>query len=229
MVPEAIKWLLSGGSGKRKGRFPVRPTSGTPPVTSPSTTTADLQKWVDLLQAGRPDARAGLLNRACDRLRLLARAMLGGFPAVRTQEQTDDILNGSLLRLHATLSEVTPKSLRHFFNLAGQAIRRELIDVARRLNRGDGRRVVVMPDDAPSLHPPGRDGCPVDLATWGEFHEAVEALPDDEQEVVTLLWYEELSQAEAAAVLGVSERTVLRRWHAARLKLGKVIADDANG
>lgn len=198
-------------------------------MTTSGSTTTDLQRWVDLLQAGRPEARAGLLTRACDRLRLLARAMLGGFPAVRTQEQTDDILNGSLLRLHATLAEVRPESLRHFFSLAGQAIRRELIDVARRLNRGDGRRVVLMPDDTAALHPPERDGCPVDLATWGEFHEAVEALPDDEQEVVTLLWYEELSQAEAAAVLGVSERTVLRRWHAARLKLGRIIADDWGG
>ncbi len=155
--------------------------------------------------------------------------MLGTFPAVQAHEQTDDILNGSLLRLHAALADVTPESLRHFFNLAGQAIRRELIDVARRLNRGDGRRVVLMPDDAAALHPPGRDGCPVDLAAWGEFHEAVEALPPDEREVTTLLWYEELSQAEAAAVLGVTERTVLRRWHSARLKLGRIIADDAGG
>lgn len=198
-------------------------------MSATGTTTTDLQRWVDLLQAGRPEARAGLLNRACDRLRLFARAMLGGFPAVRTQEQTDDILNGSLLRLHSTLSEVTPETLRHFYNLAGQAIRRELIDVARRLNRGDGRRVVLMPDDAAALHPPGRDGCPVTLASWGEFHEAVEGLPADEREVVTLLWYEELSQAEAAAVLSVSERTVLRRWHAARLKLGRIIADDWGG
>jgi RNA polymerase sigma-70 factor (ECF subfamily) len=197
-------------------------------MSATRTTTADLQRWVDLLHAGRPEAQAGLLNRACDRLRLLTRAMLGGFPTVRTQEQTDDVLNGSLVRLHATLAEVRPESLRHFFNLAGQAIRRELIDVARRLNRGDGRRVVLMPDDATALHPPVRDGCPVTLASWGEFHEAVEALPDDEREVTTLLWYEELSQSEAAAVLGVSERTVLRRWHAARLKLAKVVADDTD-
>jgi RNA polymerase sigma-70 factor (ECF subfamily) len=198
-------------------------------VTSSGTTTTDLQHWVDLLHAGQTDARAGLLNRACDRLRLLTRAMLGTFPAVRTHEETDDILNGSLLRLHATLAEVTPENLRHFFNLAGQAIRRELIDVARRLNRGDGRKVVLMPDDSPTLHPPGRDGCPVDLAAWAEFHRAVEALPADEREVTTLLWYEELTQAEAAAVLGVSERTVLRRWHAARLKLARLVADEPGG
>jgi len=195
-------------------------------MSSTGTTTTDLQSWIDLLNAGRPEARAGLMNRACDRLRLLARTMLGTFPSVHAYEETDDILNGSLLRLHTTLAEVTPESLRHFFNLAGQAIRRELIDVARRLNRGDGRRVVIMPDDASALHPPGREGCPVDLAAWGEFHQAVEALPTDEQEVTTLLWYEELSQGEAAAVLGVSERTVLRRWHSARLKLARVVEDE---
>lgn len=195
-------------------------------MSATGTTTTDLQRWVDLLHAGQPDARAGLLNRACDRLRHLARAMLGTFPAVRTQEQTDDILNGSMLRLHTTLADATPESLRHFFNLAGQAIRRELIDVARRLNRGDGRRVITLPDDAAALHPPGREGCPVDLASWGEFHQAVESLPEAEREVVNLLWYEELSHAEAAAVLGVSERTILRRWHSARLKLARVVGDE---
>lgn len=190
------------------------------------TTTADLQKWVDRLHAGQPEAQAGLLNRACDRLRQLTRVMLGGFPVVRTQEQTDDVLNGAMLRLHLTLAEVRPESLRHFFNLAGQAIRRELIDLARHGNRGDGRRIVVCPDDTSSLHTASPEGCPANLAAWGEFHAAVEALPDAEREVVNLLWYEELTQAEAAAVLGISERTVLRRWHAARLQLGKVVGHD---
>ncbi len=34
-----------------------------------------------------------------------------------------------------------------------------------------------------------------------------------------LLWYQQLSQAEAAQLLNVSERTVKRRWASARLKL----------
>ena len=47
----------------------------------------------------------------------------------------------------------------------------------------------------------------------------VEPLPDDEREVFALVWYHDLSQAEAADVLGVSVRTVIRRWQAARIRL----------
>lgn len=187
------------------------------------TTTRDLQRWVDLLNAGQDHARNGLLDRACDRLRRLARVMLGDFPSVHAQEDTDDVLNGSVLRLHAALAVARIESLKHFFNLAGQAIRRELIDLARRQKRGDGRVVVVVPGGTADLDHPCQDGCPLDLAAWSEFHQKVEGLPTEEKEVVTLLWYEQVTQAEAAEVLGVSERTVLRRWHSARLKLADVV------
>lgn len=44
-------------------------------------------------------------------------------------------------------------------------------------------------------------------------------MADEQREIVNLLWYEGLSQPEAAAVLGVSLATVKRRWQAARLAL----------
>jgi DNA-directed RNA polymerase specialized sigma24 family protein len=40
---------------------------------------------------------------------------------------------------------------------------------------------------------------------------------------VDLLFYQGLQQAEAAAVLGVSERTVKRRWQSARLALHEAL------
>ncbi len=57
---------------------------------------------------------------------------------------------------------------------------------------------------------------PEDLDAWTRFHEAVESLGDEQREVFNLLWYEALTQPEAASVLGVSQRTVGRRWLAAR-------------
>jgi RNA polymerase sigma-70 factor (ECF subfamily) len=51
------------------------------------------------------------------------------------------------------------------------------------------------------------------------FHELVEKLPEAEREVVNLLFYEALSQDEAAKLLGVNVRTVKRRWQSARLRL----------
>jgi RNA polymerase sigma-70 factor (ECF subfamily) len=44
-------------------------------------------------------------------------------------------------------------------------------------------------------------------------------MPDEEREIFDLLWYQGLSQAEAATLLKVSERTIKRRWQSARLKL----------
>ena len=60
---------------------------------------------------------------------------------------------------------------------------------------------------------------PCSLAQWSELHQQIDALPDDEREVVGLLFYQGLSQREAAEVLTISVRTVQRRWHAALCKL----------
>jgi RNA polymerase sigma factor (sigma-70 family) len=60
---------------------------------------------------------------------------------------------------------------------------------------------------------------PSELAAWSEFHERAGQLPDEEREVFDLLWYQGLMQEEAAQLLGVSERTVKRRWQSARLQL----------
>ena len=70
---------------------------------------------------------------------------------------------------------------------------------------------------------------PARLALWTEFHRQVEALPDDEREVFDLLWYQELSQAEAAAIVGVSDRTIKSRWRSARLKLHEALGGSLPG
>jgi RNA polymerase sigma-70 factor (ECF subfamily) len=48
-------------------------------------------------------------------------------------------------------------------------------------------------------------------------------LPDETRKIVDLLFYQGLSQAEAAAVLETSERTVQRRWQSARLALHEAL------
>ncbi len=74
--------------------------------------------------------------------------------------------------------------------------------------------------DAPSK--PGATGIdepPETLEAWARFHEAVERLPGEERDAFSLVWYGEATQKEAAELLGVSERTVLRRIVRARLQL----------
>jgi DNA-directed RNA polymerase specialized sigma24 family protein len=58
---------------------------------------------------------------------------------------------------------------------------------------------------------------------WTEFHETVARLPDDLRAVFDLLWYQEMSQAEAPALLGVAVRTVKLRWMKARLQVQQAL------
>jgi RNA polymerase sigma-70 factor (ECF subfamily) len=57
------------------------------------------------------------------------------------------------------------------------------------------------------------------LAEWSDLHRRIGELPAEVREVVDLLFYQGLMQAEAAELLGVTVRTVQRRWQAALLKL----------
>ncbi len=68
---------------------------------------------------------------------------------------------------------------------------------------------------------------PENIEAWAKFHEVVEALPEPEREVVNLLWYEEMSQPEAAEVLGISLATVKRRWQSARIRLSESLDGEA--
>ena len=67
--------------------------------------------------------------------------------------------------------------------------------------------------------PPDTTRDPDLLAAWTDFHREVEVLPADEREVFDLLFYQGLAQADAAAVLGVAEITIKRRWRGARMRL----------
>ena len=52
-----------------------------------------------------------------------------------------------------------------------------------------------------------------------EFHRRVEDLPEEEREVFHLLWYQDVSQPEAAELLGVPLVRLKRCWQSARRRL----------
>jgi RNA polymerase sigma factor (sigma-70 family) len=54
-----------------------------------------------------------------------------------------------------------------------------------------------------------------DLERWSSFHQGVGELPDEEREVVVLVFYHGWSQSQVAELLGLSVRTVQRRWQSA--------------
>jgi RNA polymerase sigma factor (sigma-70 family) len=58
-----------------------------------------------------------------------------------------------------------------------------------------------------------------ELERWARFHEAVDELPAEEREVVSLIFYHGWTQAEVAQCLQMGERTVRRRWELALITL----------
>lgn len=170
-----------------------------------------------LLDQGDDQAYGELLSLASSRLHKLARRMLRDFPRLRRWEQTDDVFQTAALRLHRSLSEVRPGSVKEFLGLAATQIRRTLIDLARHQYGPEGQG--ARHESGAGNEPDSETDSPDHLAAWADFHEQVERLPADERQVFQLLWYSGTTQREAAALLGVSERTVLRRYCRARLQL----------
>ncbi len=206
---------------------PVCPSPGKPPASCPGADHAgDTTRLLDLLRHGDCQARDRLIGHACERLRRLTRHMLRGFPGVHRWEQTDDVLQNALIRLCRALATGTPESSRHFYHLAALQIRRELLDLAQhhlgRQGHGAKHHTDRHPEangEGPLAAQPDRGGEPSSVEEWSDFHRAVESLPDEEREVIGLLWYEGLTQEAAKTVLGVSLRTIRRRWQSARVKL----------
>jgi RNA polymerase sigma-70 factor (ECF subfamily) len=192
-------------------------------VTDTSSSLEQIRGWLVRLQAGDTAARDALLGAAGERLRQLAHRMLQSYPRVRRWEDTDDVLQNALLRLYRTLEAVPPQSVTDFLRLAALNIRRELLDLTKHYYGPQGQgahHASQNPEQDRVSEAVGQASLdPSHLAVWSEFHCQVGQLPDDEREVFDLLWYEGLSQAEAAEVLGVYERTVKRRWQSARVKL----------
>jgi RNA polymerase sigma-70 factor (ECF subfamily) len=180
------------------------------------------------MRAGDDTARTRLIEHACERLRGLARKMLRRYPKVHRWEQTDDVFVEAVTRLHRALATVRPESPRHFYNLAATQIRRVLIDLARRYYGSEGlgshHDTVGARTDGnatPRYERADSSAEPASLAEWTEFHQQVEAMPEEEREVFNLVWYEEMTHEQVAQILGVTTRTVRRRWQDARYRLQK--------
>ncbi|MFL5341195.1 MAG: RNA polymerase sigma factor [Gemmataceae bacterium] len=190
--------------------------------------TVQLQGWLERLRAGDRAAPDELIRHVCGRLERLTRTMLRDFPGVRRWAETDDVLQSALLRLLRALREARPSGTREFFALAAAQIRRELLDLARHYfgPLGDGAHHASVADvgSGPPLYERADDSQdPSRLAEWCEFHRHIASLPEPEREVVDLIFYHGLTQAEAAEVLGVTVRTVQRRWQSALLRLHPIL------
>jgi RNA polymerase sigma factor (sigma-70 family) len=199
--------------------------------------TAFLQGQLERALTGDAEARRRLLELTRDRLMRHARRFLHGhYARLGPFEQTDDVVQQLYLKIlqHQDRFWVNAggepmRTLAEFFGRTSAWMRDVLCDLLRKAyGRGDNRPATLPLDggasDTEPLHEPSSstlDGEKV--RRWTEFHEVVARLPDDLRAVFDLLWYQELPQAEAAALLGIAVPTVKLRWMKARLQVQQAL------
>lgn len=111
----------------------------------------------------------------------------------------------------------------HFFSAAAEAMRRILVDSARRnrqLKRGGGQERVELNET--------RIAAPVEDERLLLVNEALDALAREDSmkaEVVKLRYFVGLKHQDIADALGVSEPTVRRHWAVARVRLYELISE----
>ncbi len=195
-----------------------------------STTT--IHGLLDRLAMGDESAKDELITHSLERLRRLARKMLRERPAVRRWNETDDVLQNALIRLIRALQTERPESTRRFIGLAATQIRRELIDLWRHHYgpEGDGAHHASDPGLADSqgarrpIYDKGAEAAnPADTLA---LHEAVDSLSEELREVFEKRVYMEMTHDEIAMDLGVSSKTVKRRWAEAKIELDAMLHPD---
>jgi RNA polymerase sigma-70 factor (ECF subfamily) len=193
-------------------------------------TTAIVQRYLDDLAREAPAEPVvrPLLDRAFARLqRLCATLLYHDYPRLTRPPlnlQTDELLSAVVERLLKALREARPRTVREFFALAGQHMRWELNDQARRLDNQPLALELhegLLPAPASSgsgLSPDGR-----------RMLEAIDGLPDDEREAFDLVRIQGVTYAEAADLLGVSLKTVQRRLDRGLQHLSERLGDLGRG
>jgi RNA polymerase sigma-70 factor (ECF subfamily) len=190
------------------------------------TTTLAIQSLLDRLRLtpDDPGVRKELIARSYERLAAVARRLLG--PAYRDRpEDTSGLLAEAYFRLENSLGAVKPESVRQYLGLAALQMRRALIDLIRKERGRSGKIETPVSLDVGEGTGVGGNvppATPDPDADWRlELMEAIGRLDESEREVVDLLFFNDLTQVEAANLLGVDESTVKRRWARARVRLAK--------
>jgi RNA polymerase sigma-70 factor (ECF subfamily) len=190
-------------------------------------TTAVIQRYLDALPcdpAAEPIIRE-LLDRAVGRLRLLCATQLHrSYPRLAhppVNLETDELLGGVVAGLLTALRTVRPPTVRQFFALACQHMRWQLNDLARRFDEQPAAAALA---ESGVAAPPSSSGSGL-TPDGRRMLRAIEGLPEPEREAFELVRIQGLTQAEAATVVGASERTVQRRLNRARLLLVEQLDD----
>jgi RNA polymerase sigma-70 factor (ECF subfamily) len=189
-------------------------------------TTSAVQRYLDALAGESPAELVvrALLDRAVRRLhQLCATVLYRNYPRLARPPlnlQPDEMLGAVVERLLKALREARPATARQFFALAGQHMRWELNDLARRLDEQPA--AVELEDEAVPAPPDSGSGLTLD---GRRILAAIDRLPEGEREAFDLVRIQGMTQTEAAKVLEVSVMTVNRRLSRALQLLAAALED----
>jgi len=180
---------------------------------------SDVTRILDAIQDGDPKAADNLLPAVYEELRKLAAQKMAREAPGQTLQPTA-LVHEAWLRLSPSLDQRWENRV-HFFGAAAEAMRRILVESARRKKRlkhgGQLERVDV---DAIELPVPMPDD---ELLALDEALNRLATLDSRAAEVVKLCFFVGLTQEQAAKELGVSISTAERLWGFARAWLFREI------
>ena len=182
---------------------------------------SDVTRLLTQIEQGDPLAAAELLPLVYDELRKLAAARLAREKPGQTLDATA-LVHEAYLRLVDSSTAPNWNSRGHFFGAAAEAMRRILVDSARRKKstKAGGKVARGGLNDA-QLVVPGRN---IDLIALDEALDRLAALDARKAQLVKLRYFAGLSVDQAADALGISESTAGADWAYAkswlRLQMG---------
>ena len=183
---------------------------------------SDVTRILSQIESGDPSAAEQLLPLVYEELRKLAAARLA-------QEKPGQTLDATALVHEAYLRLVGDHDFadrQHFFRVAAEAMRRILIDRARRkvrIRHGGQRERVPLSDVELAVQAPAEQ-----LLALDEVLERLSSLEPAKAELVKLRYFAGFSEEEAAAVLGISRATASRYWTYARAWLINALDENAD-
>jgi RNA polymerase sigma factor (TIGR02999 family) len=181
---------------------------------------SDITRILSQIEAGDSLAADELLPLVYDELRKLAAVRLAAEPSGNTLQPTA-LVHEAYLRLVRSPNGDQWDHRGHFFGAAAEAMRRILVDNARRRaatrHGGARQRQALEPDTA--AVPETRE----DLLALNEALDLLAVEDPVKADLVKLRYFAGLTLPEAAAALGISERTAGRHWTFARAWLRRAV------
>lgn len=170
---------------------------------------SDVTRILSQIESGDPAATEKLLPLVYDELRKLAASRLANEPSGKTLQPTA-LVHEAFVRLVDVEIQPTWETRGHFFAAAAEAMRRILVESARRkkrLKRGGDREREVL--DEGGVAAPHEDERLIELDAALEKFQTVNARA---AELVKLRYFAGLTNEQAAESLGVSSATADRDW-----------------